>query len=470
MELYEFFSFYVPGYKFMPKFKKKLWDGKIRLYDYNNKQIFCGLFDYIVKFCADRGVPYVLVNNAEYGNPGAKNPNVLWDLQTPISINARKIEPKDYQWNAVNHALQNKNALILSPTGSGKSLIIYMIARWMLQHTDKKVLVIVPTTSLVEQLYKDFEDYSGLDNSFSVADSVHRIFSGHDKNPGDRRIVVSTWQSIYNLPKPWFQVFGCVIGDEAHGFKAGSLQSIMSKSTEAEYRIGTTGTLDGTKTHKLVLEGVFGPVYHATKTAELMKKGSLAELNISVILLKHPRGAYKGKKYQEEIDYIVACEERNRFIANLTVDLTGNTLVLFQYVEKHGKPLYELICARASVPEDVFYVSGETNVESRESVRQIVETKNNSITVASMGCFSTGINIRNIHNIVFAAPSKSQVRVLQSIGRGLRKSDDGRPTHLYDIADSLRYTVEHAKERIKIYSQEKFKYKIYEVKLNGKSS
>ena len=110
----------------------------------------------------------------------------------------------------------------------------------------------------------------------------------------------------------------------------------------------------------------------------------------------------------------------------------------------------------------LFYVSGETDVDTRESVREITEREKNAIIVASIGTFSTGINIRNLHNIIFASPSKSQIRVLQSIGRGLRKSDDGRVTELYDISDDLswktkkNYTLDHAAERIKIYSREKF--------------
>ena len=266
-----------------------------------------------------------------------------------------------------------------------------------------------------------------------------------------------------------------VIGDECHGFKSKSLSSIMNKATQAQYRFGTTGTLDGTLTHKLVLEGLFGPVYKVTTTKQLQDNDTLAALDINVLLLNYSEQLRKdfGKKtYQEEIDWIVQYEKRNKFIRNLACDIDGNTLVLFQRIDKHGKPLYDLINTKIKNTRKVFYVSGETATVDRESIRNIVEKQKNAIIVASMGTFSTGINIRNLHNIIFASPSKSQIRVLQSIGRGLRKSDDGRPTNLFDIADDLHwrtrknFSLIHSAHRVKIYKQEQFNYKITQVNLN----
>ena len=332
-----------------------------------------------------------------------------------------------------------------------------------------KILIIVPTTSLVEQMYADFEEYGML-----VENACHKIYSGKDKVT-KKRVIISTWQSIYKYPKKWFQQFGMVIGDECHGFKSKSLSSIMNKATEAKYRFGTTGTLDGTQTHKLVLEGLFGPVYHVTKTKNLQDDGTLAPLDIKVLLMNYPeevRQEFGKKTYAEEIDFIVGHEGRNRFIRNLALGSDGNTLVLFQRVDAHGKPLFELIKNKAEEGRKIFYVSGETDTSDREAIRKIVEKQSNAIIVASLGTFSTGINIRNLHNIIFASPSKSQIKVLQSIGRGLRQSDDGRTTNLFDIADDLHwkqqknFTLLHSAERVKIYEKEQFKYKIIKVDLN----
>jgi len=477
-ELSEFFTFYVPGYQHMPSYKNRVWDGKIRLLDNRTNEIYAGLYDYIRAFAEADGRGYTVesIDDSVYGSPGStQQVDLSFVEDIPLSSKGNPIEPRDYQLSAVDHALTNKRCLLLSPTASGKSLIIYLLCRWYLDNHDGRILIIVPTTSLVEQMYSDFADYAATDSSFDIKRAAYRIYGGQEKNNDEQRIIISTWQSIYKLPKQWFREFGCVIGDEAHNFKAKSLTSVLTKCSEAEYRFGTTGTLDGTQTHKLVLEGLFGPVHHVTSTKDLMDEGSLASLDINVLLLKYPDTLckeMKGAKYQQEIDFLVSNESRNKFIRNLALDQNGNTLVLFQYVEKHGKPLHDLIRKKAADDRHVFFVSGGTDVEGRESVRQITENEKDAIIVASMGVFSTGINIRNIHNVIFASPSKSQIRVLQSIGRGLRKADDGRDTTLYDVADDLHwkkhknYTLNHSAERIKIYSREKFKFKIYEIPLS----
>jgi len=223
---------------------------------------------------------------------------------------------------------------------------------------------------------------------------------------------------------------------------------------------------------------LFGPVHKVTTTKALMDSKDLADLNVSVLLLKYADEYCKQiskVKYQEEMDFIVRHDPRNQFISNLALDQDGNTLILFQYVDKHGKPLHDMLTKKLEemgrTNRKLFYVSGETGVDDRENIRAITEGESDAIIVASVGTFSTGINIKRLNNIIFASPSKSQVRVLQSIGRGLRKSTDGKATKVFDIADDLHwkskknYTLNHAAERIKIYSKEKFKYKVYEIKI-----
>ena len=466
-ELSEHFTFEVPGAKFMPAVKRRVWDGKIRMLDRTTGQINAGLYWAIKKFAMERGYG-IKVEEGPYGYPYATNKvNHLKTIEWLDSLDM-PYKPRDYQYEALTHAIKYRRAILLSPTGSGKSFIIYMLMRWYLENRQagKKILLIVPTTSLVEQMYSDFKDYG-----FDVDNNCHRIYSGKDKET-DKDIVITTWQSIYKLHPVWFHEFGCIFGDEVHGFKSKSLSSIMNKAVNAEYRFGTTGTLDGTQVHKLVLEGLFGPVHRVTTTHELQQKDTLAKLDIDILLLQYSKEQCKemeGKTYQEEIDFIVSNERRNKFISNLAVDRNGNTLVLFNLVDRHGKVLRDLIEAKLKDGQRLFYVSGETKTSDREQIRNIVEKQKNSIILASLGTFSTGINIKNIHNIIFASPSKSQIRVLQSIGRGLRKSDDGTDTHLFDIADDLHwksrknFTLLHSAERIKIYNNEKFPYKITQI-------
>lgn len=474
-EINEHFTFYVPGYKFMPSYKNKMWDGKIRLFDSRTKQMYAGLLEYLIEFAEMSGRGYSInFEGFDDSYEVAENELAEFIKSLTLSVGGTRIEPRSYQFDAIRHALSVNRALLVSPTASGKSLIIYAILRWYLQHNEQKALIIVPTTSLVEQLSSDFDDYAKLDDSFSSEVDCHKIYSGKEKMNFDSPIVITTWQSVYKLPHSWFDQFGCVIGDEAHTFKAKSLTSILTKLSGAKLRIGTTGTLDGTQTHQLVLEGLFGPVSRVITTKELIDSDALAQLEIKMLLLKYSDAECKdvvSYKYNEEIDFIVSHPKRNNLITNLAVDQEGNTLVLFQLVEKHGKPLYDMIKEKAQNERTIFYVSGETDTDKREAIRSITEKESNAIIVASLGTFSTGVNIRNLHNIIFASPSKSQIKVLQSIGRGLRKAEDGRPTTLYDIADDLHwkskknYTLNHGAERIKIYSKEKFNYNIYEVEL-----
>jgi len=457
-ELNEYFTFEVPGAKFMPAVRNKFWDGKIRMFNTMTCLLYAGLNKYIEEFAKARNYQVEYISDFSAEEFSVKEAN---EFISTLNI-PEKFERRDYQVDAFVYGIRNRRALMLSPTASGKSFIIYLITRYYA----KRTLIIVPTTSLVSQLASDFADYG-----FKSDKYVHRIFAGQDKQT-DKPITISTWQSIYKLPKEYFEQFDVVIGDEAHLFKAKSLTSIMSKLCSCVYRFGFTGTLDGTQTNKLVLEGLFGPVRKVTTTSELIEQKHLSNFQIKAIILKYSdviRQQLKNSAYQDELDFLVRNDSRNRFITNLALSLEGNNLLLFQFVEKHGKVLHELIKSEAQVP--VFFVHGGVDGDEREEIRRIVQQKQNSIIIASSGTFSTGVNIPNLHNIIFTSPSKSKIRNLQSIGRGLRKSDSKYMATLYDIADDLtwktrkNYTILHFVERMKIYNEEKFDYKIYQVNL-----
>ena len=463
-ELADQFTFEVPGAKFSPAYKKKYWDGKIRLFNTHTGEIYVGLLDRIIRFCEDHKYTYQFVESKYYGLPFEVNEMIskegVRDYMTAIS----KHKPRDYQIEGVYDALRHNRKLLISPTASGKSLMIYAIVRYYVEKK-KAILIVVPTTSLVEQMYKDFAEYG-----WDVGSFCHKIYAGKERQT-DSQVIITTWQSIYKLPRKYFERFNVVIGDEAHQFKSKSLVSIMSKLADAKYRFGFTGTLDGTQTHKWVLEGLFGPSYKVIKTDELMKKGHLATLDINVLLLKHPPN--KFETFEDEVQYIITHNRRNNFIKNLALDLKGNTLILFARVEKHGQPLYELINNSKVDDRHVFFVHGGVDTENREKVREITENENNAIIVASYGTFSTGINIKQLHNVIFASPSKSRIRNLQSIGRVLRRGRMKTKATLYDIADDIsykskkNYTLNHLIERIKVYNEEKFNYDIVNIPLKN---
>ena len=459
-ELSDYFTFDVPGAKFMPQYRNKYWDGKIRLFSNHTGEIYVGLLDKLIQFCEDHNYTYEFEDNEYYGLPFQTNDLISREGVKDYMYSICKHVPRDYQIEGVYDALKHNRKLLISPTASGKSLMIYSIVRYYVEKK-QSILIVVPTTSLVEQMYKDFEDYG-----WDVGSFCHKIYAGKERETNSQ-VIITTWQSIYKLPRKYFERFSVVIGDEAHQFKSKSLISIMTKLSDAKYRFGFTGTLDGTQTHKWVLEGLFGPSYKIIKTDELMKKGHLATLDINVLLLKHSPN--KFETFEDEVQYIISHEKRNRFIRNLALDLKGNTLILFARVEAHGQPLYEMINNKKIDNRNVFFIHGGVDTEDREKVRAITEKESNAIIVASYGTFSTGINIKNLHNIIFASPSKSRIRNLQSIGRVLRKGDKKSKATLYDIADDIRYksrknyTLNHLIERIKIYNEENFNYDIINV-------
>jgi len=471
-ELADFFTFKVPGFQFMPAYRNKMWDGNIRLYNRRNNMLYAGLVPYVKEFADQRD--YELTIDPDLENEDNFSVKDAKDFFKELGT---KFEPREYQTEAFVKAVRSKRRLILSPTASGKSFIIYLLTKWYQRPT----LVIVPTISLVHQMKGDFVDYG------CSEEDIYTIQGGVDKNT-DSNIVISTWQSIHKMPRSWFDRFDVVIGDEAHLYKAKSLTGILEKMPNTPYRFGFTGTLDGTHTHKLVLEGLFGAVHTVITTKELIDQKYLADFKIKALILKYTeatRNQLKKATYNEEMDYLLQCPERNEFIKKLSLSLEGNTLVLYHQVEKHGKPLYDIISAAAEEDRKVFIVHGGVDGEQREEIRSITEQETNAIIVASYGTFSTGVNIRRLHNVIFASPTKSRIRTLQSIGRGLRKAasgetgEDGKELQakeqatLFDIADDLtwksrvNYTLKHFLERMKYYTGEKFPYKVHNIELKA---
>jgi superfamily II DNA or RNA helicase len=458
-ELSEFFTFEVPGAKFMPMYRNRVWDGKIRLFSPATGEIYVGLLPYVKKFCDSNKISYIVEEGVENDRDIDRKSAGGFIKSLKPKSQGKSLKVRDYQINAVAHAIARDRALLVSPTASGKSLIIYSLIRYY-QMMGLKTLILVPTTSLVEQMYTDFEDYG-----WSSGTYCQKIYQGHDRKV-TKDVVISTWQSLYKMPKSYFNDFGCVVGDEAHMFKAKSLTGIMTKLHQCKYRFGLTGTLDGTQTHQLVLEGLFGAVEKVVTTKELIDKSTLADLKIKCIILKH-NNIREKMTYAEELEFLVTNEKRTDFVVNLLRHLNGNTLCLYQLVEKHGKILND----KMKGSENVYFVYGGTATSEREEIRSLVEKHTRSTTIASYGTFSTGINIRNIHNIVLASPSKSKIRVLQSIGRGLRTSSSKDSVLVYDIADDISYnerrnfTLNHFTERLNIYNEEQFDYDISKVKL-----
>ena len=461
-ELSEFFTFEVPNAKFMPSVRNRLWDGKIRLFSPGTGKIYYGLLPYVRRFLKEQG--YTVTHEKDFSFPKKFDKNLTTKFVR--GLQKKGFKARDYQIDAIHNILTNDRGLILSPTGSGKSFIIYALMRYYLHElNDKKILIVVPTTGLVEQMYNDFADYGWFPD-----EHCHKLYAGSDKNTS-KEIIISTWQSIYKLDKRYFSQFGAVFVDECHLAKAKSITGIMTKLHECRYRIGTTGTLDGTEVHQLVLEGLFAQCNQVTTTAQLVKEKHLSKLHIKCLVLRHIKEHRKHRTYPEEMDYLATSAARNTFICKVANGQDGNTLILAQYIKQLQTLNLMLTGCTVTNPRSVFFVYGKTDTIEREDIRNIVEKEENAIIIASYGVFSTGINIKRLHNIIFASPYKSQIKVLQSIGRGLRRTEDKTECNLFDISDDLSYnnrsnfTLKHLEKRVEIYNQEEFDYEIIPVKL-----
>ncbi|MDX8384523.1 MAG: DEAD/DEAH box helicase family protein [Ghiorsea sp.] len=470
-ELSEYLSFYVTGYKYMRKYKEKLWDGKIRLFNLNTMQIYYGLIHKVEEFSKMNGYSI----NIEC----VKNKSHITETQLKTFIgglnlhsDGNPITPYDYQQLAVYSMIENKRVTLVSPTASGKSIIIHMMAQYMLT-MNKTVLIIVPTVGLVSQMYNDFLDYS-THHAFSVEDNVHCIKGGAEKTT-NKPIVISTWQSIYKGSRKFFNTelfegvsVGCVMVDECHNVKAASLTSVLEKLVNTEYRYGLTGTLDDTLSNVLTIEGLLGKSNKVITTKELMDRKSIATLNIKAIMLQYTdkeKQLVTGSKYPDEVNWIVNHPGRINFVSMLAVAQSKNCLILYRYRE-HGRNIETTIndIIKDNPDRKVYAINGSTPPDERESIRQQMEKEDNAILIGSLGCISTGISIKNLHSIIFAAAVKSKISTLQSIGRGLRISKNKSNVVLFDIVDDLswkskqNYALEHFLERTIYYDKEKFEY------------
>lgn len=461
-ELSEYFKFQSPGSKFDPRVKHGLWDGFIRLYNYKAKILYRGLLPELIEFCKERGYSY----NLQSSEKSNLDKSIIDLIQTELIDG---ITLHDYQRNGIEYAVENDRSIIVSPTGSGKSLIIYTLSLFYTLSGYNKVLIIVPTVSLVEQMYKDFLDYHKGDKQ-EFSKTIHRISADYSKIiPTNCNFVISTWQSIYQLPDEWFNGFDCIIGDETHKFKSGCLSTIMSKAKDVKFRHGTTATLSNkdSKVHTLILKGLFGQPYSVATTKELIDKQVLSQIQIYAFRLRYTdknliRAVKKLKSFQEEIKLISKISIRNSFIKKIALAVKGNALVMFTYREQ-GELIFKKLqeCAE-KYNKEIYYIDGNTHVSERERIRFLAEEKENLIIVASYGVYSTGINIKNLHHLILHTAYKSAIIIKQTIGRGLRTHSSKTKICVYDFGDDFsdggkpNTTFHHFKERLKLYRSEKF--------------
>jgi superfamily II DNA or RNA helicase len=458
-ELYENFRFRVEGYRFTPKFKAGIWDGYINLI---SQRGICpvGLVPDVMKYAISVGYPVKV--SEEFREFKAKLVFDAVALQLPFEL-------RDYQLAAIDRALEKKRQIMLLATSAGKSVVMYALARTI----PGKTLIIVPNISLISQIESDFNNYS-VNNGFSVKENCHFIFAGKEKS-ANTQITVSTWQSIVNIKdNDFFEQFDSVICDEVHLASSKSIVSIMDRCTNAFYRIGVSGTLDGTKTNEMSLTANFGPVHRVVTAKQLMDAGHVTKAVVKPIVLVYPEAKCKpirGLPYDDELSVVVQSTRRNKFLSGFADSLQGNSLFLFRFVDKHAEVVKKLI-EESDTKKQVHIITADTKKDVREQLRNIVETTDDNIIISTYALFSTGVSINNLHHVVFASPTASSVKVLQSIGRSLRKHESKAIATIWDIVDDFRgdfktknYLLKHFEERLESYLSEQFEIKVKEIKL-----
>lgn len=478
-DIHDRFSFYSPKAHFSKKYQAGIWDGRIHLFNLNSGTMPFGLLPKLIGYLKYHNYDFTVQKGLL--DKGKKySADVIVKFARQMLKLPEDLDPYDHQVKAIQNFLFHKKMIGISATASGKSLIYYIFFN-MLQYLygDMKFLLLVPRTSLVEQMAKDFNQYGK--NFTNMNKHVHRVYSGKEKYT-DKAITISTWQSLQNMPGEYFEKFDAVVVDEVHEATAKQLPRIANLCINAMYRIGMTGHLQDCKISKLQLEGLLGRIKTFSKSADLIEKGILSDIMIKSIILKHSKKTAKAccsmigkgdteekkKGYKKELDLIRTVKDRKKFVCKLAASRKKNTMVLFKSRD-YGRSLNRLL--KKNFPDKrVYYIDGTIPVKHREKVREVAEKFDNVIIVASYGTFSTGINIKNLHNLIFGEPILSSVKVIQSIGRVLRKFFN-KHARLYDIADDLsfgkkrNYALRHFHRRIRYYDQEQFDYDVSTVKI-----
>jgi len=473
LKIFNYFSYLVDGYQFQPLYKQGRWDGKVKMYDFVNKTMPLGLIPQLIEFLQKNGIQYSIINfddnefriDYEY-------------LEHCIKVYKIPMEVRDYQKKIVIECINQRRLLAISSTSSGKSLALYLIVRIMLENT-KRCFIIVPNISLVTQLYKDFISYGW--DEILVQESVHCIFGGQEKL-FIKPVIISTWQSIFKpevLSKftsainDTDKLYDCVIIDEAHKVKTSEGQkigNILEKFTYSPWKLGVTGSLPKQELLKQQIIACLGNPLQIISASELVERGMATDLNISLIYLdyntderKYVKKLVKSKTWNEEMDFINTHPQKLGFILKLglsKLNKNENSIIFFKRIA-FGQALFNMF-KEAGVPLDKLkYVDGSVKGDVREDIRTDMEEMSGVILIASYNTFSTGINIKQLNNGIFGEnPGKSDVTLIQSLGRFLRQHSSKTQANIYDLVDDLRvktydnYAWRHFKERLDTYRNE----------------
>lgn len=474
LDIQDRFSFEIANARFDPRVKKGQWDGIKKLYNRRDKKMHVGLLMELLELCSNKNWstyidPELLPDEDPLTDEDLKS--IIDEVIQPMS-NGEPIEPYDYQFEAVKYMLNMGRSVCLSATSSGKSMMLYLAVRiyqLMDELNGKTIFITVPSKSLVEQLYADFQDYStGTD--WHVNQYCQKISGKYDKFI-TKQIVITTWQSMAKLPYDVFENIGAIFIDETHTASASVLSNLIEQATNTQFRHGLTGTLDGCECNELVIQGLLGPAKRIVTAKDIIDKGRASNIKVNMTLLEHDMDTRETfytiaqskpsrARYNLEVEYLNQLENRRDVLKGIIESLDGNSLVLFDRVEGYGRELYENY--KQDHPDSTFLIIGEVDGDEREEIRTGMEDHDQAVIFASYGTMAVGVSIKKLHNLVLVSSSKSKIRVLQSIGRLMRLHSTKDKAQIIDIVDNLtyknepNYTFKHAQTRLEYYSQEQF--------------
>lgn len=470
------FSYQEPGFV---KNKWTKWNGQVRLFKRRGNTLPYGCLHMLLELAKTRGWTFELDSAFKEDISSATKEQLTdWVKSLDLHTGGMPIDPYDYQMEALYLGVKFNRLVVLAATSAGKSLIAYLLTRYyeMLSNEDgKKILILVPSQMLVDQMYSDFQDYSS-HNGWKVHENVHTIMEGRPKN-ANKMVYISTWQSIFEEDEEYFKQFGRIINDETHLASGKSITHIMNSATNAYQRVGMTGTLKAEKIHPILVMSLFGPVKRVVTTKQLIDAGRATEVDIKMFQLNYDRSEaeYVSKcNYQKEIEFLVAHQHRNQIIASLAAAVKGNTLVMFDRLE-HIENVKKIL-DKMNHGKTVYVITGAVDKDERGAIKAIAEREDGVIVLGTSGCVSTGLSIKKLRNLIFAHPSKSIIKILQAVGRILRLHNEKGDAHVYDMVDNLAYddkpnfALKHAVERLGIYKGSEFPISFKKIEMKTHAS
>lgn len=445
-KLKKYFTFKVPNYFWNPKFRSGMWDGTTCLLKGSNVLPYGLLFDFIK--IHKTNFPDIELNID-------KDVKSLFNHTDNLVINYDlKYQPRDYQQEIIEACLKYTKCIAVSATASGKSLMIAYILKILREsNLSNNQLIIVPTTSLVEQFYNDLIDYGIKESLIGKVYSKEKSFN--------KNIVISTWQSLANN-HDMLELYDCLVCDEVHRSKSHEIAKIIKKST-AKYRFGFTGTLPNDILDVFQIKSYLGPVVKTFTSGDLSNRGYISKCNVNMIYINY-NNYYESYTYNDLKDILFNDEFRLEVIKEILKLDRENYLVLVGKVEKEGEVLKKYL-EKLFPTRDVVFLSGKDDINEREHWRNEMSRRKNIILIGTFPLFQEGVNFPSLKYIIFAAPYKSKIRIIQSIGRSTRKFKNKiYGSYIFDIVDKTKYFNDHGNKRHKHYMKEGFT--VREIELN----